>query len=344
MKKTKNLLPKILAGIIAASAITVIAVSFFLKGHISLSNDESTTGNTSCNLLNGGLFCESEDKIYFANPYDQNKLYSMDKDLTNVKLLYDDRVSYLNAAGNYIFYTRRNDQLKNDGDALLSLSTTGLFRLNIKNKNSGKLYDDPTQVVCLHGNYVYYQHYDQKKGLELYSTKIDGSEEKKLLSEAAAPYAITNEDIYYTGLNSDHYIHSLNIKGGSPKTIYDGNCTSLTKYNDYLYYMDMDNDYVLCRIGLDGGSPETLINVRIATYNISSDGETIYYQVDDTKHNGLYKLDTSSGKSTLITSGNYNYLTLTSKYLFFESFDGSTAYVYDLSTETFDEFNPKFDK
>lgn len=63
------------------------------------------SGNTSTNLLNGGLFAESGDTIYFANPYDQNSLYSMDKKLSHVKKLHDDYTSYINAAGRYIFYT-----------------------------------------------------------------------------------------------------------------------------------------------------------------------------------------------------------------------------------------------
>ena len=346
MNKTQknNLMKKILIAAIVAVAAIIIIISIVLKDHVALYKDESTTGNTSCNLLNGGLFCEVDDKIYFANPNDQNTLYSMDNDLTNIKKVFDDKVSYINGAGNYLFYARRNDQLKNNGDALLSLSTTGLFRFNINSKSVNKLYDDPTQALCLRGNYVYYQHYDQKNGLELYSTKIDGSEGTRLVDEAATPYAVSNDKIYYTGYDKDHYIHSIGIKGSSPSIIYEGNCTNLTKYNDYLYYMDMEKNYILCRIGVDGGTPEVVINKRLATYNISPDGETIYYQEDGGKENGLYKLDLSSGKTTLIAKGNYNYLTLTNKYLFFESFDGEKAYVYDLDTQSYKDFDPEVEK
>ena len=108
--------------------------------------------------------------------------------------------------------------------------------------------------------------------------------------------------------------------------------------------MDMEKNYILCRIGVDGGTPEVVINKRLATYNISPDGETIFYQEDGGKENGLYKLDLSSGKTTLIAKGNYNYLTLTSKYLFFESFDGEKAYVYDLDTQSYKDFDPEVEK
>ncbi len=330
---------RILIYIISAAFIGVIIYLLLTSGKITMYKDESTTGNTSGNLLNGGLFCENDGKIYFANPYDSNKLYCMDSDLSNVKKLFDDRVSYLNSAGKYIFYTKRNDQLENDGNALLSLSTTGLFRITTSGHSPAKLYDDPTQVVCLFGNNIYYQHYDQKKGLELYSTKIDKSEEKRILSEAAAPYAVSNGKIYYTGWDKEHNINSINIDGTGRQVIHEGNFTSLTRQGDYLYFMDMGKDYCLCRIPIEGGTVETIVNQRIATYNVAEDGSAVYYQIDNGNDNGLYKLDLTNNNSSLILSGNYNYLNITSNYLFFESFDQSELYTYNFASQSVNPLN-----
>ncbi|MCX4325755.1 MAG: DUF5050 domain-containing protein [Lachnospiraceae bacterium] len=329
----KNLiLRRVFIGILAIAAVIIIIYTIVTGNQTKFYDDESTTGNTSGNLLNGGLFCENEGKIYFANPYDENKLYSMDDDLSNVKKLVDDRVSYINSAGGYIFYTRRNDQLENDVDAIISLSTTGLFRINTSGHGVKKLYNDPTQVLCLYGNNVYYQHYDQKKGLELYSIKIDGSDGKKLLNEPAAPYSIHNGKIYYTGWNKDHYIHSLGTSGSGSQVIYAGNCTNLSRHGSYLYFMDMANNYSLCRVSLDGSSVETLVNERIATYNIPEDGTSLFYQVDNGTDNGLYRMDLTTMKSSLITAGDFNYLNFASGYLFYETFDQSNLYTYNLST------------
>lgn len=332
--KTSTIVTRIFIGIFACALIVVIMYVFITGKRVKFYDDEQTIGNTSGNLLNGGLFCENEGKIYFANPYDSNKLYSMDKDLSNPKKVIDDRASYINSAGKYIFYTRRNDLIKNDLDALLSLSTTGLFRVETSGRNISKLYEYPTQVACLYGNYIYYQHYDRKEGLELYSTKIDGSEESLLVEEAAAPYAIYKNKIYYSGWDKDHYIHSMDITGGNSTVLYNGNCTALTVHGDYLYFLNMEQDYSLCRMSLDGSSVETIINQHLATYNISEDGASIYYQIDDGKNNGLYKLDLYTYNSELISEGNFNYLNLTSEYLFFEEYDQSVLYAYNLATET----------
>ena len=50
---------------VAAVMIIVLAIGFRLLNRTSY-NDENTLGNTSSNLLNGGLFCEIDDKIYFG--------------------------------------------------------------------------------------------------------------------------------------------------------------------------------------------------------------------------------------------------------------------------------------
>ncbi len=339
MKKTTKL-AKIIVYIIIAILFIVFIYLLATKNKTKFYKDESITGNTSCNLLNGGLFCESGDKIYFSNPDDKGKLYSMNSDLSNVKKLYDDNASYINSAEKYIFYTRRNDKMENDANALLSLNTTGLFRISTSGSNAVRLYDDPTQVACLYGNNVYYQHYDQKKGLLLYTAKIDGSEDKQLLEEAAAPYVVFNNRIYYTGWSNDHSIHSLAINGTDNSIIYEGNCTALSKSGDYLYFLDMKNNYSLCRIAFDGGSPETIINQRLATYNVSADGNTVFYQVDDETNNGLYSLDLSTNATTEIRKGDYNYLHITSKYMFFEAYDQSELYTYNLENGNVEIFSP----
>lgn len=153
---------RILGGL---GAVILVVVGFFMwqKTKVQLYDDPNTTGNTAGNLLNGGKFCEADGRIYYADPYDNDSLYVTDDKLQKSTKLHGDTVSYLNVAGDYIFYTRRNDRKSVTGGNVLALSKTGLFRLTTDGKNMGKLYDDPTQSVCLYGNYLYYQHYDEKR-------------------------------------------------------------------------------------------------------------------------------------------------------------------------------------
>lgn len=337
--KKKN----IIIGAVVIIAIIVGLVLFRISGQVTMYSDERTVGNTSCNLLNGGLVCQVEDTIYFSNPYDEGNIYKMDSDLSHMKRLVNDNASYINGAGKYLFYTKRNDQKTIDSDSFMAMRSTGLYRVNAKTKNISCIYTEPTQVATLYGNYVYYQHYDQKKGLELYSEKIDGTEEKMLLPEACAPYVITDSSIYYTSLPSskavkngearaDHSIRRISIHGGEPETVFDGNLTGLSRQGNYLYFLDMSDNYSLKRIPIEGGQPETLVSDRIATYNVSENGDVLYCQIDNQKNNGLYELNISTHNLKEIKSGNFNYLHLTSDYLFYETYDQSEMYVMELAT------------
>lgn len=324
-------------------ALVILAVAAIILFQYLMSRvaayEEGTTGNTSGNLLNGGLFCEDDGKIYFANPYDQNTLYVMDTDLTNPEQISDDNVSYLNVAGKYIFYTKRNDKKTVDSDALMSFSTTGLYRIKKNGSQMARLYDDPTQVACLYGNTVYYQHYDQEEGLLLYAAAVDASEDTLLLEEACAPYVVCNNEIYYTGMETDHAIRKISIQGGDSEVVADGSFTSLTMEGDYLYFMDMNADYALKRMPVSGGTIETLVSERLATYNVAPGGDTLYCQIDNGTDNGLYEYDLSGGSLHLLQSGDYNYLNITRDYLFFQEYDQSKAYVLDLATNSCEELS-----
>lgn len=341
--KKKKSGKKIIIGCLVVIAIAAAALVIFFSGRVKLygGDDDDTTGNTSGNLLNGGLFCECDGSIYFANPYDQNTLYVMKDDLSGVKQISKDNVSYLNVAGKYIFYTKRNDKKTVDSDVFMAFSTTGLYRITTKGKKLGRLYDDPTQVACLYGNYVYYQHYDQTNGLWLYRTRMDAKDETKLLEEPCAPYVVHNHMIYYTGAKNDHAIHYMNITGGGDTLLLDGNFTALTLQGDYLYFLDMGANYSLKRMLLSGGNVETLIDARLATYNVAENGD-IFCQVDNgTDDNGLYYVGAGTRSLQLIQKGNFNYLNLAGNYLFYEEYDQSKAYLMDLTSFINEEFRPE---
>ena len=178
----------------------------------------------------------------------------------------------------------------------------------------------------------------------MYSEKIDGSEEKMLLAEPCAPYVVTDNAIYYTSLPSvkavrndktvaSHAIRRLSIHGGEPETILEGNFTGLSRQGNYLYFLDMSADYCLKRITLDGQQEETLVSEHVATYNVSENGDVLYCQIDNQKDNGLYELNIASHDLSLITEGDFNYLHLTSDYLFYETFDQSDMFVMELATK-----------
>lgn len=79
----KNWKILLFAGVIVLFLIGSAILSY-LSGRVP-ANDISVTGNTAGNLNNGGLFAESEGRVYFSNAYDGGCLYSMNSDETDLK-------------------------------------------------------------------------------------------------------------------------------------------------------------------------------------------------------------------------------------------------------------------
>ena len=73
--KAKNILIVSITGVI----IIALFVIFFLTSKVTM-NEDYVSGNSAGNLNNGGFFCESNGRVYFANAYDNNTLYSMNAD------------------------------------------------------------------------------------------------------------------------------------------------------------------------------------------------------------------------------------------------------------------------
>ena len=129
---------------ITISVITIIglllAVSIFLSIRSSriIYNSDNAIGNSAGNLNNGGLFCEYNDKIYFANPYDYNKLYVMNSDCTNAMKLNDDSVASINVCGSYIYYVKNNFKQETIG-TIFRGQLFGVYRCDLNGQFGGML-------------------------------------------------------------------------------------------------------------------------------------------------------------------------------------------------------------
>ena len=80
---------KIVIGIIAVLLCVLIFFGSKLFQTESKMNQGYINGNTAGNLYNGGSFCEYNGVIYFSNPNDNGKLYSMDSNGQNLKKISD---------------------------------------------------------------------------------------------------------------------------------------------------------------------------------------------------------------------------------------------------------------
>lgn len=314
---------------LALIVLTVAAVIgvYFYNHDRTYYNTEDEIGNTAGNIYNGGLFCEQDGSIYFSNPSADGALYVTNSTLTKFKRLRDDKAVYINADENYLYYVRANNTRENDKGGFLVFYNTGIFRCRQNGKELKAFTGNPGAYLTLKGNNVYFQRYDVGIGLYLYKYPIDASTERCLIKDAVIPAAIMDNKLYYAGYSGDHNINAMDLSSFTTHPVIEGSYMYPIFMDGYIYYMDPSNKYKIYRMNEDGTDPTRLVKYRTATYNITNSGTYLYYQIDDSKHNGIHRLNLETMEDETLMSGNYKDINVTSDYVFFRDFDETNTYV-----------------
>lgn len=317
----------IITAIIVIAAIGCFIAYYISSNKVVYNTMSNVNGNTAGNLQNNGLFCELEDKVYFSNPFDEGKLYSMDADGKNVTKLNDETVSSINAYGKYLYFSKNNLTGKNSTAAFRGTLFSAM-RSDLNGKNLVTLCDEYSGKLALIGNKVYFQRYinnNKKQTIgSLYSVGIDQKDLKEVADEDINPAGVFGTYIFYTGTKHDHNIYKFNTITDSSSVFYEGNCYMCIPDGSDLYFIDTEDDYKLKCIGTSSKKEaKTIINQRISTYNI--DKNYIYFQIDDENEGMLCRMrKTDSSDYDIIAEGHYNNINVTSKYIYFYKLNEET--------------------
>lgn len=311
---------KIITGVVIAAAVAALGICSYMSTRVKY-NAEGYIGNTSGNLINKGLFAEHNGKIYFANPYDNNQLYSMNSDCTDIKRLSDDSVSYINVTDNYIFYVRNNFDPDNAGMVFRG-QLYGIIRCKLNGQRGTALTADVITSMSLVGNRVYYNSYDDGKIHTMYTT-IDKKETATIKNTPTALYSVADNRLYYSGTDSDHNIHSLDLSSGQADTLIEGNTYLASMDDNIIYYLDMANNYALTAYDTLTGATNVLYDDRCINYNIYDD--VIFFQTEDGS-NALHRMNIDGSNDTIIMTGNFDSISCTSQYTFFTVYGQNMLY------------------
>ncbi len=339
MKKKKGVF--IVIGIALVIIVFCIIYYFSEKTYY---NDENVDGSTPGNIYNNGLFCQLDDTIYFSNLEDDGALYSMDTKMTTYSKLCTDKVNFINACGKYIVYNRINNKKEHSSGSALVFINVGVYRVHLNGKRMIRLDKSPSTSVHQYGNDIYYHCYDSDDAYSLYSVGLDGENRKQVLKEPVSNAMITNQYIYYTGVSQDHDIYRLSKTSNQKELVKEGNYSQVILKDSTMYCINNDDNYSIVRMNPDGTSESTLVNDRVSTYNITADGNYLFYQADGGDHNGVYVVNLLNGETNLVEAGDYQNLCLTEDYLFFNKFNADSMYYVSLSNPTVARsFKPKIE-
>ncbi|SDB10760.1 protein of unknown function [Pseudobutyrivibrio sp. YE44] len=300
-------------------------------------NETNVNGNTIGNLYGNGLFCEIDGVVYFANPNDYHRIYSMNPDETNVQIVANDSVYFINADPYYLYYCRQANR-DNSQFGFLNVNLNSLCRMTRKNKKVMILDDADSTTCALAGNTILYQRHDETAGISLYSVKIDGTEGQEVNKSAIDPRCLVGDKLYFAGVVGDHNLHTLNIVSKDIGFASNENLWMPTIVGSDVYFMDLDHKERVYKMPLGGGEKVGITTYGTSGYNI--DGNYLYYQSIKGNPDGLYRVDLTTGSEVLLAEGEFNSINVTSRYVYFaDYFSGSTFHVLKGSDQV-GIFNP----
>jgi len=325
MKKSVKI--AIIAGVLLIALISFVI--YYIQASKIYYNKDNARGNTTGNLNNGGLFCEYDGMIYFANATDENKLYCMTSDCTNARKLVDDSVAYINVCGKYIYYVRNN--YSKDAIAMVFKGQLfGLYRCNLDGSHVVTITEAKSGMISLCGNFLYYHHYDNQTALTLQKVKIDRKEPTFINDTEHNIANVYDQKIYFANTEEHNKIYYIDTKlGDSIHPYYDANAYLVDYEGDYMYYIDLDKNYALMRVDTRTKVLEQIFapaNAKVINYNVYEN--KIFAQVEgDGNTTGLYRLNCNGSQIEYLAQGNITNVHCTSKYSFFMYYsDQQTLY------------------
>jgi len=338
-KRLKNILITVIVICILVIAVLLIKINSRLP-----ENPPDYVGNTAGNIYNRGLFAEDDTYIYFANLADNFRLYRATHDLEDIVCLHRDSVEYLNpdAESHFIYYSRINYRHNTSGNDVFDIFDTGIYRLQIKKEALTRLYPEACGAVLLGGNTLFYQVHGDDGNYDLYSVPVDTENEKAALltSDYIAPANFKDGYLYYAGVTDDHSLYALLPEAGNTSRVAEIDCYQPIVTSEGTYFLSQVHDYSLFYLPNTSDTATLISDERISAYNLSKDGRTLFYQVDDGKNNRLCRYDISSQKITELVSGDYKNLNTVSHYLFFTDFKENVCHGYDISSGRLFTFMP----
>lgn len=289
-------------------------------------NPPGTVGNTSGNLYNGGLFCENDGYVYFANAYDSNALYCMKPDESDMKKLIYTEVSSLNADGKFLYYYQGGS---GSGSGLgFLVSTTGVYRASKKDPSNSACLDRVNgKYVLLADNNVYYTNSGDVTSLNVVST--NGKNKDTLLTLDILPVSVQNSVFYYMNNDKDLHLMALDLKTKSSRQVLAEDVYMPIIEGNTVYGIDVHDNYSLISINALDGTKTLLDDARVDMLNVA-DGYIYYQTSGDTPQ--LKRIRRDGTGMEVVADGTYTNINATSQYVYFTKF-GSATPVYKCSVQ-----------
>lgn len=214
--------------------------------------NNSKTGNSTGNIINGGFIAEQGDWLYFYDYFKQHcGLYKLKKNGTTRIKLCNDSPQYINVIGDWVYYKNENNckfyKIKTNGTQRTKVSSAQMSSINVVD------------------GWIYYHNLDDNF---LYKIKTDGTGRIKLGIDNVGVINVLNDEIYYINKSDDDKIYRINIDGLNKVKITDDKSGLFIVTEDWIYYANKRMSGILYKIKTNGTERVSLVTSDFVFFNV----------------------------------------------------------------------------
>ena len=270
-------------------------------------------GSTPGNISNDGLVVQQGDYLYFARGRELNRRHI---DGSDEALLCDDRPSYINVVGGWIYYRNGHDEnklykIRTNGEDRTKLNDDNSWYINVvddwiyyRNDRNGNIYkistegtgrerlnDDNCRYINVIDGRIYYR--NGSDGNTVYVMNTDGSGRTKLNEDQSFSLNVVDGWIYYRNMSDGNRLYRMRVNGSAQMKLNDDESFHINVMGDWVYYRNGNEDMFgrMYRVRLNGRDREHV--VEDDCFNINTSEGHIYYL---NRHGEIYQVMLNEGQ------------------------------------------------
>jgi hypothetical protein len=275
-------------------------------------------GNSCGNLNNGGIAAKQGDWVYF-NP--GKAIYKEKSDGSERALIIDADASYINVAGDWIYYSRSDDDSR-----LFKVRTDGTEETILYETMSGDEYVDSLHLV---GDWIYFLTglREEQGPVKIHKIKTDGTGETVISRDSALSMNFVEDWIYYGNGSDGWKIYKMKTDGTAKALVSEESSISMAVYEGWIYYIS-EHDHRIYKLKLDGTEKVKLSDEGAVALNVS-DGWIFYSNARD--KNRLYKMKVDGTDKIKIHDDTTFYINIVDDWIYYAPLD-KDFYYYEYRT------------
>ncbi len=281
------------------------------------------SGNSSGNLINGGLVTSQGDQYYYRSNNGgvlQAGRFGSDE----YRVIAADSVWFINVSEDWLYYTNRDDRnriykINVDGSGRTALTEEGawfvtlvdgwlyylnesddyrIYKINTAGEGKTRLSEDSAWFLNVEGQWIYYINRDD--GDKIYRVRNDAGGREAVNDHPSCCISLADGWIYYSNEADGSRIYRIEVDGTTAEVVNDVPSWFINAGGGWIYYADESDDFSLNKVKVDGTERVKLASEPVRYIN--QIGDWIYY-LDQGGEDNVYRVKKDGTGRSLVDGG-----------------------------------------